>query len=36
MEPPSGHVDELQGVISAHDLSVAQDVQLGAEKRRQK
>lgn len=28
MKPPASHVDELQSVISAHDLSVTQNIQL--------
>lgn len=28
MKPPSSHVDELQSVVSAHDLSVTQNIQL--------
>lgn len=32
MEPPTGHVDELQRVVPAHDLTVAQNVQLGVDK----
>lgn len=30
MQPPAGHVDELQRVIAAHYLAVTQHVQLHA------
>lgn len=28
VKPPSSHVDELQSVVSAHDLSITQNIQL--------